>query len=108
MASIARTIRRRAQRRRLGPETLCRLGSVANVAHLATSIGQIRLADEETFMPQAVPGRAVQDNADLPVAVIADTLAAMGEARARASIAVARLAGLGSSEPGVTAGRRRR
>ncbi|WP_131799933.1 hypothetical protein [Paraburkholderia ginsengiterrae] len=52
-------------------------------------------------MPQAVPGRAVQDNPDLPVAVVADTLAEMGETRTRASTAAARLAG---SERGVTAG----
>lgn len=74
MASIARTIRRRAQRRRLGPETLYLLGSAANAAHLVTSIGQLRLAQEDTSMPQAVPGRAVQDNPDLPVAVVADEI----------------------------------
>lgn len=50
--------------------------------------------------------RAVKDNPDLPVAFVADTLAAMAEARA--SIAAGHLAGLGGSEPGITADRRQR
>lgn len=45
--------------------------------------------------------RAVQENPDLPVAFVADTLAAMAETRARAAIAAGRLAGLGGSEPGI-------
>ena len=91
MTGIARTIRRRAQWRRPGAETAYLLGSAANAAHQARSIGQ-QLARENTAVPQAVPGRVVQDNPDPPVAVVADTSAAMGEARARASMAAARLA----------------
>lgn len=97
MTGIVRTIRRRAQRRR----------PVLETAHLARSIGQLRLARKNTAVPQAVPGRAVQDNPD-PRPSSPNTLAATAEARARASIAAGRLAGLGGSEPAVTAGRRRR
>ncbi|KPD18443.1 hypothetical protein ADM96_11935 [Burkholderia sp. ST111] len=46
----------------------------------------------------------MQDNLDLPMAFVADTLVAMAEARTHIHRA-ARLAGLGGSEPGITAGR---
>ncbi|ONC30065.1 hypothetical protein AQ915_20645 [Burkholderia pseudomallei] len=110
MTSIARTTRRRAQRRHrhAQEETAYLLRSDANAAFMAASIAQLRRAKAYTTVPQEILKRAMQDNPDLPVAFVADTLAGMAEARARASMAAAWLAGLGGSEPGITAGRRRR
>ena len=46
----------------------------------------------------------MQENPVLPMTVVANTLAEMGETRARASMDAARLSGPCGREPGITAG----